>query len=87
MTNQDAVGNIVVDSISTLTMNMKSSYFKGMINTDNSAKSIKLVLDKDSKIVLTGDCYVTSLDDADSSYSNIDFNGFKLYVGGNELTK
>lgn len=48
----------------------------------NEAKSITLKLDKTSKITLTGDSYVTSLEDADSSYSNINFNGYTLYVNG-----
>ena len=33
-----------------------------------------------SNIKLTGDSYVSSLDDSDTSYSNIDFNDYKLYV-------
>ena len=83
MTNQKATGNIVVDSISTLVMAMKSgSSYTGTINGDKSAKSIKLTLDESSTITLTGDSYVTSLSDADSSYSNINFNGHKLYVNG-----
>ena len=51
-------------------------------NGDNTAKSITLKLDSSSKIKLTGDSYVSSLEDSDSSYSNIDFNGYKLYVNG-----
>ena len=47
--------------------------YQGNINSNNKAKSIKLVLDKTSKIKLTGDSYVSSLDDSDTSYSNIDF--------------
>ena len=83
MTNQEADGDIVIDSISTLTMNLKEkSLFTGKINSENSAKNIKLVLDKTSKIKLTGDSYVSSLEDEDSSYDNIDFNGYKLYVNG-----
>ena len=40
MTNQKAVGNIVIDSISTLTMNLTNkSYYEDVINSDNSAKS------------------------------------------------
>lgn len=35
-----------------------------------------------SKIKLTGDFYITSLEDDDTTYSNIDFNGYKLYVNG-----
>lgn len=86
MTNQKVTGNIVVDSISTLNMTMKNqSSFEGMINGNNSAKEIKLTLDKNSTITLTGDSYVTSLEDADSSYSNINFNGYKLYVNGNAI--
>ena len=85
MNNQSADGNIVIDSVSTLDMTMKSSTYKGAINVDNSAKSIKLTLDKNSKITLTADSYVTSLEDEDSTYSNINFNGHKLYVNGTAI--
>lgn len=86
MNNQKATGNIVIDSISTLDMTMDSnSYYEGTINGDNTAKSIALKLDSSSKIKLTGDSYVSSLEDSDSSYSNIDFNGFKLYVDGTAI--
>ena len=81
MENQEAKGNIVIDSISTLDMTMNiNSYYEGTINGEDSAKEIKLTLDKTSKIKLTGDSYITSLDNADSSNSNIDFNGYTLYV-------
>ena len=83
MTNQRVSGNIMVDSISTLSMTLKNdSYFEGSINSDNTAKNIELKLDSSSTIKLTGDSYITSLVDADTSYSNIDFNGYKLYVNG-----
>ena len=66
-------------------------YTKEMIlirnNENNEAKEIKLVLDKNSKIKLTGDSYISELEDTDTSYSNIDLNGYKLYVGGKELKK
>lgn len=35
-----------------------------------------------SKIKLTEDSYITSLEDDDTTYSNIDFNEYKLYVNG-----
>ena len=87
LTNQKVNGNIYIDSISTLTMNMVSSNYEGGINTDNTAKSITIKLDSSSTIKLTGDSYITSLEDSDSTYSNIDLNGYKLYVNGKELTK
>lgn len=86
MNNQKATGNIVIDSISTLDMTMTSdSYYEGTINADNSAEEITLKLDSSSKIKLTGNSYITTLEDEDTSYSNIDFNGYKLYVNGIEI--
>ena len=83
MSNQTATGNIVVDKISTLIMNLsKKSSYTWTINGYNTAKNIELVLDKTSKIKLTGDLFVTKLTNGDSSNSNIDFNGYKLYVNG-----
>ena len=83
---QEIIGNIIIDNISTLDMKLtEGSYYEGTINGDNSAKEINITLDKTSKIKLTGDIYVTSLTDEDSSYSNIDFNGYKLYVNGTSI--
>ncbi len=84
--NQEANGNIVVDSISTLDMTMKeNSSFNGIINGDNTAKKIKLTLDSSSILTLTGDCYINELIDEDTNYDNINFNGFKLYVNGKSI--
>ena len=85
MTNQNVNGNIYVDSISKLTMNMDNSSFEGAINKDNTAKFISLKLDSKSTIKLTSDSYITSLEDEDTNYSNIDFNGYKLYVNGKAI--
>ncbi|MBR3737910.1 MAG: hypothetical protein IKN26_04145 [Eubacterium sp.] len=83
--NQELKGNIEVDNISSASISLTKSTFEGTINGENSAKEISLKLDKDSKITLTGDSYVTSLDNADSTNSNINFNGFKLYVNGKAI--
>ncbi len=84
--NQKIVGNITVDALSTLTFNMtNNSYFEGSINTLNTAKSISLTLDGTSKIKLTGDTYLTSLTNSMLDNSNIDLNGYKLYVNGEIL--
>lgn len=48
---------------------------------------VSLVLDKTSTIALTGDTYVKLLSNADSTNSNINLNGYKLYVGGKEYKK
>lgn len=86
MTNQTASGDIIVDELSTLKMNLsEKSSFTGSINTDNTAKSITLKLDKTSTLKLTADTYVTSLDNIDETNSNIDFNGYKLYVNNKSI--
>lgn len=85
LTNQDVEGNIGVDEVSSLTMKMVSSNFKGMIDAKDG--EVKLTLDASSTITLTGDSYVTSLENEDSTNSNINLNGYKLYVGGVEFSK
>ena len=85
LTKQTVSGNILVDNISTLSISMTNSTYEGTINGDNTAKSITLKLDKTSKIKLTGDTYITSLDNADTTNSNIDLNGYKLYINGKSI--
>lgn len=85
MASQKATGNIVVDSISKLTMNLSNnSSYKGTINGGNAGE-VELTLDSSSSITLTGDTYVKSLINADTTNSNIHLNGYKLYVDGVEL--
>ena len=84
---QKIKGNIIVDSISTLNMSLKSSsLFKGSIDSNNSAKKIDLSLSKDSIIVLTDNSYVDTLTNELSDNSNIYLNGYKLYVNGKEVS-
>ena len=84
--NQNIEGNIVVDSISSLEMKLEQgSQYSGSINQEDEAKEVHVSLSKDSSIVLMGDSYVTSLENEDESHSNIDLNGYKFYVDGEEL--
>ena len=86
LSNQSISGNIVVDSISTLVINMKNnSYYEGALNSSNTAKKLELNLDKTSKIKLSSNLYVTSLTNDVSDNSNIDFNGYKLYVNNKSI--
>lgn len=83
--NQTLNGDIYVDKLSTLSLNLTKTNFKGGINTKNNAKSISLTLSKDSILSLTQDTYLTSLNDKDTSLSNIQTNGYKLYVNGKQV--
>ncbi|MBR2741874.1 hypothetical protein IKD98_03955 [Candidatus Saccharibacteria bacterium] len=85
LTNQTTTGNIVVDSISSLTINLTNgSSLQSAINTENTGE-VNLILDSSSTLTLTGNTYLTSLTNADSTNSNINLNGYKLYVNGVEL--
>ena len=82
LTNQKVSGNIVVDEISKLTMNLADgSSYTGAINGENTGE-VALTLDKTSSLTLTGDTYIKSLVNADATNSNINLNGYKLYVNG-----
>lgn len=85
LNNQNIVGDIAVDNISKLNMNMNTSNYEGNINNLNSGAEITLTLDKNSTIKLTGDSYITNLKNEDTTNSNIDFNGYKLYVNGKQI--
>ena len=79
--NQELSGNIVADSISTVALDMTNgSSLVGAVNTDNTAKEITMKLSKDSTWTLTGDSYVKSLTNEDTTGSNIHLNGYKLVV-------
>ena len=85
-TNQLINGNMIIDNISTLDLNLKGeTKLTGAINSDNKAKKVTLSLEKNSIISLTNNTYVNSLENEDSDNNNIYSNGYKLYVDGKEI--
>ena len=78
-------GDIILDSLSSLTMELESSYYMGAINPANTAKSVSVTLDTTSNLILTNDTYLTTLTNADPTNTNIYSNGYKLYVAGEEV--
>ncbi|MEQ2583291.1 hypothetical protein AAAT26_04710 [Veillonella parvula] len=79
--NQELSGNIIADSISTIALDMTNgSSLVGAVNTDNAAKEVTVKLSKDSNWILTGDSHVKSLNNEDTTGSNIHLNGYKLVV-------
>lgn len=79
--NQSLNGNIVADAISTIALDMTNgSNLVGAVNTNNTAKEVTVKLSKDSSWTLTGDSYVKSLTNEDTTGSNIHLNGYKLVI-------
>ncbi len=82
LSEQVAEGNVYVDNISTLKLNLADgSRYVGALNAANTAKRIDLTLDAKSTFELTDDCYVTTLENADATGANIILNGHTLHVG------
>ena len=75
--NEELNGDVIVDSISALTWNMKSTTFNGAINsTGNTTVNIE----SGSTWSLSGDSNITSL----NNQGKIELNGHKLLVNGEE---
>ena len=86
--NQALSGDVIADSISTLAMTLRDgSTYTGTINAEESAKNITLKLDASSTVTLTGDSYITSLENESSDNANINLNGYTLYVNGKAITQ
>lgn len=79
LTDQTVEGDIVVDEISSLDLDMSGSVLTGAINADNSGGNISVFLDENSTWNLTSDCYVSSFE---GDISNINAGEFHLYVNG-----
>lgn len=86
-TSQELKGNINVDNISTLEINLIDSVLTGAINTEDTAKSITLNLDSDSVWDVTGTSYVTIITGDNSDFNNIESNGYTIYYDSNSNTQ
>lgn len=79
LTDQTVEGDIVVDEISSIDLDMSGSVLTGAINADNSGGNISVFLDENSTWNLTSDSYVSSFE---GDISNINAGEFHLYVNG-----
>ncbi|RAP51036.1 MAG: hypothetical protein BZ138_06075 [Methanosphaera sp. rholeuAM270] len=73
--NEKIEGNVIVDSISSLTWNMNSTEFNGLIN---STGNTTITVGDGSTWTLTGDSSVSSL----TVSGNIDYGNYSLTVNG-----
>ena len=78
LTNQNIVGDFVVDANSDLTINMVNSTITGKINSAKTADDLSINLDSASKITLTGNSYYTSISNSDKTGANIINGSYSL---------
>ena len=75
-------GDMIVDDISTLNLYLTSeTEYNGAINPEGKAGDVYVEITGESKWILTGDSYISSLT---CDKESIDLNGHKLYVNGTE---
>lgn len=79
LTDQTVEGDIIVDEISSIDLDMSGSVLTGAINADNSGGNISVFLDENSTWNLTSDSYISSFE---GDISNINAGEFHLYVNG-----
>ena len=81
--DQEIDGQILVDDISTLKLNLTDgSSFTGAVNPDGAEGTVDVTLSKDSTWTLTGDSYVSSFT---GSTDNVIANGYHFYVDGEQV--
>lgn len=79
-TEQELTGDIVCDEVSTAVVNLsQNAILKGAVNNNKKAKSIEVYLSETAKWKLTGDSYVTGIENEDDTFSNIKSNGYSIY--------
>lgn len=84
--SQALAGPVLIDEASSFELNLTSnSSFNGYINQDQSSQNVIVHLDGTSRLVLTGDCYLSEFNNDDPANANITTNGFHIYVGGNAV--
>jgi len=82
---QTLVGDVVTDAISTITASLSnSSALTGTINGDNTTAGINLTLDSSSTWSVTGNSYLTTLTDEDTTLANIADNGYTIYYDSSQ---
>ena len=87
MNNQVIEGNFIVDSVSSLKIDLKNnSNIEGSINEHNESKDISVSISDDSSWTLTEDSYISSLNNVKEDNSNIYSNGkYRLFVSDKEV--
>ena len=80
LTNQEAAGSILVDEISSLTLNIgEGSTYTGCINTSGASGTVSVTIEDNAIWTLTADTYVDSVS---GNLEGINLNGHTLYVNG-----
>ena len=82
--NQELTGDILADFSSTVNLSLQSSSYLGAVNERDQSDHVKVSLDAGSYWQLTGDSYISELENDDPNGWNIILNGHKLFVGGKE---
>ena len=74
-TDEDLEGNIEVDELSQIRINLNNTSYKGQINKDNKSSNVNIIFDYNSNWELTGNSYVNTI-----SVTKKDLNNVRKYI-------
>ena len=77
-TNQKLSGDIILDSLSSVDINLKSSTLTSTVN-NNKAKEVNISIDKNSKWNVEGNSYINTLKLTNNDLNLIKDNGHNVY--------
>ena len=80
--DQQLSGDIIVDSLSSLRLNLTDSQYVGAINKTGAAGTVDVILEGESTWTLTADSYV---DTFSGDLSRVNGNGYHLFVNGETM--
>lgn len=78
-TNQKLSGDIILDSLSSVDINLKSSTLTSTVNNNKKAKEVNISIDKNSKWNVEGNSYINTLKLTNNDLNLIKDNGHNVY--------
>lgn len=78
-TNQKLSGDIILDSLSSVDINLKSSTLTSTVNNNKKAKEVNISIDKNSKWNVEGNSYINALKLTNNDLNLIKDNGHNVY--------
>ena len=77
--NQKLSGDIILDSLSSVHINLKSSTLTSTVNNNKKAKEVNISIDKNSKWNVEGNSYINTLKLTNNDLNLIKDNGHNVY--------
>ena len=86
LVNQTIEGDLLVDELSELEIELVNSTIKGSINNAKTASELKIILDSNSTIILTNNSFYTTISNEDKTGQNIINSSYSISFNNNSIS-